>query len=247
MRNENLLYGELADWWHLMSRVEDYEEEAEIYETVLRTHAQKPLETLLEIGSGGGNNAYFMKRALQLTLVDLSADMLRQSRGINPECEHAQGDMRSLRLDREFDAVFIHDAIDYMLTLEDLRLAIETAYIHCRPGGLALFAPDYLLETFQPETDCGGHDGAERGMRYLEWTWDPDPNDSRYTTDYVYLLRHADGSMETKHDRHLGGLFPRRTWLQILAETGFRAHILPLEHSEVEPGVHWLFVGQKAS
>ena len=31
------------------------------------------------------------------------------SRSINPECEHVQGDMRTLRLGREFDAVFVHD------------------------------------------------------------------------------------------------------------------------------------------
>ena len=36
----------------------------------------------------------------------------------------------------------------YLTTERDLGLAIETAYIHCRPGGAALFAPDYVRETF---------------------------------------------------------------------------------------------------
>jgi hypothetical protein len=38
----------------------------------------------------------------------------------DPECEHLQGDMRELRIDRTFDAVFVHDAIAYMTTEEDL-------------------------------------------------------------------------------------------------------------------------------
>ena len=48
-----------------------------------------------------------MKRDFEMTLSDLSAEMLEVSRGINPELRHIQGDMRSLRLDGpKFDAVF---------------------------------------------------------------------------------------------------------------------------------------------
>ena len=32
-------------------------------------------------------------------------------------------------------------AIDYMTTAEDLARAVTTAFVHCRPGGVALFAP----------------------------------------------------------------------------------------------------------
>jgi hypothetical protein len=46
--------------------------------------------------------------------------------------------MRAVRLDRRFDAVFIHDAIDDMVSLEDLRSAMVTAYEHLRPGGIVL-------------------------------------------------------------------------------------------------------------
>ena len=35
-----------------------------------------------------------------MTLVDLSEEMLAVSRELNPECEHLQGDMRTLRLGR---------------------------------------------------------------------------------------------------------------------------------------------------
>jgi trans-aconitate methyltransferase len=81
-----------------------------------------------------------MKAAFtSVTLVDLSPEMLRMSRRINPDCEHLHGEMRSIRLGRMFDAVFIHDAIDYMTTVGDLRQAVETAFVHLKPGGMALF------------------------------------------------------------------------------------------------------------
>jgi hypothetical protein len=81
-------------------------------------------------------------------------------------------------LGREFDSVFIHDAIVYMTTTYDLRSAVKTAYVHLKPGGAALFEPDYVRETFKPSTRHGGHDGKDRALRYLEWTYDPDPGAS---------------------------------------------------------------------
>ncbi len=60
--------------------------------------------------------------------------MLAVSLRLNPECESVEGDMRTVRLGRQFDCVFIHDAIVYMTTGADLRRAIQTAFVHCEPG-----------------------------------------------------------------------------------------------------------------
>jgi Methyltransferase domain len=240
------LYDQLAAWWPLMSAPADYREEAEAYGRLLLSAGDLPADSLLELGSGGGNNASHLKgRFRRMTLVDPSPGMLECSRAINPECEHIQGDMRTVRLDRLFDRVFIHDAIVYMTTHDDLRRALETAFVHCRPGGAALFAPDHVRENFRPSTDCGGHDGPDRGIRYLEWTWDPDPGDSTYAVEYAYLLREADGDVRVEHDRHLEGLFSRAEWLRILEQVGFRAEAVPIEHSELEPGSYEVFVASK--
>ena len=240
------LYTDLASWWPLMSAPADYEEEATFYMHTLQDAAGAPIRTMLELGSGGGNNALFMKHHVsELVLTDLSDGMLVVSRALNPECEHVQGDMRTIRLGRTFDAVFVHDAITYMATEADLRHAIETAAVHCRPGGVALFAPDHLTETFQPGTDCGGHDGPDgAGLRYLEWTWDPDPTDSSTTTSYTYVLRSPDGTVRVEHDLMQEGLFPRATWLRLLDEAGFDARPVRFDHSEIEPGSYEIFVAR---
>jgi SAM-dependent methyltransferase len=240
------MYGELAGWWPLLSAPSEYAEEAEIYRRLLVEAADRPPLTLLELGSGGGSNAAHLKAHFELTLVDLSPGMLEVSRTENPECEHVQGDMRTVRLGRTFDAVFVHDAVMYMTSEEDLRRAIETASVHCRPGGAVLFAPDQLRETFRTGTDWGGHDGDGRAARFLEWTWDPDPLDTTYTVDYAYLLREADGSVRVEHDRHVEGLFPRATWLRLLSEAGFQARAVPVELPELEPGSYELFVATRA-
>ena len=215
-----LLYWDLADWFHLLTAPEEYAEEAAVYQDELSRAAASPPETLLELGSGGGNNAFHLKSRFRCTLTDLSPAMLEVSRRINPECEHVAGDMRSLRLGRVFDAVLVHDAVMYLTSEAELRQAMETAFVHCRPGGAALFAPDYVRETFAPRTDHGGHDGEGRSLRYLEWTWDPDPSDSTYFADFAYLLREG-RELRAVSDRHVEGLFPRGTWKRLLEDVGF--------------------------
>jgi SAM-dependent methyltransferase len=236
------LYSSLAGWFHLLTAPADYEEEAAFFRKLLAGSSKDARLSVLELGSGGGNNASHLKAHFQMTLVDISPEMLELSRSINPECEHIQGDMRSLRLGRLFDAVFLHDAVSYIVTEEDLAAAIATAYEHCRPGGRAVFAPDYVRETFHPSTDHGGHDGTDRGMRYLEWTWDPDPADSTYIVDFAYLLREPDGSVSVVHDRHEEGAFPRDVWLSLLGKAGFRPELVPFTHSEVPMGAE-VFLG----
>jgi SAM-dependent methyltransferase len=240
------LYDELAAWWPLFSPPEDYEEEAAFYGHQLIEAGDAPCRSLLELGSGGGNNASFLQsRFERLVLVDPAPGMLAISRRLNPNAEHVLGDMRTLRLGRLFDRVLIHDAICYMTTQADVRRAIETAYVHCRPGGAALFAPDHVRENFHSGTDHGGTDDGARGVRFVEWTWDPDPDDETYTVDYAILLRDADGHVTVEHDRHVEGLFSRATWLAMLANVGFEARCVPFDHSELEPGAYEVFVGRK--
>ena len=115
------LYDALADWWPVISPPSGYAEEAALYVDMIRGAARGPIREVLELGSGGGNNASHMKRAFTLTLVEPADRMRELSRALNPECEHVSGDMRDIRLGRVFDAVFVHDAVMYMTTEIDLR------------------------------------------------------------------------------------------------------------------------------
>src|SRR5690606_10032863 len=156
----NVFYSELAPWWPLISPLGDYEHEAQEVMRLIGERCENA-NTLLELGSGGGHNAFYLKRRFNLTLTDLSQDMLDVSQKINPECEHVRGDMRNMDLARNFDVVFTHDAVDYMTTEVDLLAALTTAHRHLRPGGIAVFIPDHVQERFEPGTECGGSDGPD--------------------------------------------------------------------------------------
>jgi SAM-dependent methyltransferase len=238
------LYSELAPWFHLLTHPKDYAEEADFTERVIDAAIDGEARTLLELGSGGGNNASYLKRRFDCTLTDLSPQMLELSRSINPECEHLEGDMRTLRLGRTFDAVFVHDAIAYITTEDDLRATIETAAAHVRPGGVVVLTPDTTTERLRGGTESGGHDGDDgRSLRYLMWTHEPEPTATTYDVDFAILLREEGGPTRVEHDRHVVGVFPESTWRRLIDDAGLEL---------VQPGVedpdeheHVVFVARK--
>lgn len=221
MPGDYRLYTELADWWPLISPPEEYTQEAAHLAAVFAA-ATPPVREVLDLGSGGGHVAAHLKGRFALTLVDQSEEMLAVSRRLNPECEHVRGDMRTVRLGRAFDAVLVHDAVDYMTGEDDLRQVIETAFAHCRPGGLGVFVPDYTAETFRAASGGGGgRDAAGRQASFREWAWDPNPADEWIQVEYEFTLRAADGSVQVVREAHRLGAFRRDTWLRLLADAGF--------------------------
>jgi SAM-dependent methyltransferase len=233
------LYSHLAHWWPLMSGPSHYvEEAADLLPRLLGDESRAPARTLLELGSGGGSLAFHFKRRLTLTLTDISPGMLDVSKHVNPECEHIQGDMRSLDLGRQFDRVLVHDAIMYATDPDALRATLRTAARHCRPGGIVALVPDCVRETFEPSTESGGDDAPDgRGMRYLEWSWDPDPDDCTFDVAYAFILREPNGQVSVELDRHQEGIFARADWLAWCQEAGVDTH------SEIDPWNRDVFIG----
>jgi SAM-dependent methyltransferase len=244
------LYSELAAWWPLMSPPPDYVEEAADLLPLLRGEGDPPhppeaaRPTLLELGCGGGSLASHLKQDFTLTLTDISPGMLDVSRQVNPECEHVEGDMMSLDLGRTFDRVLVHDAIMYATTPDAVRATLHTAARHCRPDGLVVVVPDCVKETFEPETEHGGEDapgGRGRALRYLMWTWDPDPTDCTFEVIYAFALRDADGCVTVEQDHHREGVFPRADWLAWFAGAGLDPRI------HVDPWARDVFIARKRS
>lgn len=216
------IYGDLASWWPLLSPPSHYVEEAADLLPSLLSAAVLPATSVLELGCGGGSLAWHFKQHMQLTLSDISPQMLAISQSVNPECDHVLGDMRTLDLGRLFDRVFVHDAIMYMTDEASVRAVLATARRHCRRGGAAMIVPDHVKETFEPDSSSGGEDHPDgRGLRYLEWSWDPDPADETFEVAYAFLLRASDGTTSVDTDRHQCGLFPRASWMDWIRQAGF--------------------------
>lgn len=217
----NRLYDDLAYLWPLLSPPEEYAEEAGHWRTTLRELLGPGRHSVLELGVGGGHNLSHLTADFEVTAVDSSEGMLAHSRKLNPSVTHHLGDMRSTRLGRRFAAVLIHDAIDYMLTEEDLSATLATAAAHLEPGGVLVMAPDHFLDSFQgPIVDHRTHSVGDTKLTYFEYAYDPDPADTTIVTIYTYFIQRG-GQLQVEHDRHITGIFPRWTWAGLMAEAGF--------------------------
>ena len=70
------MYEELANWWPLVSAPEEYAEEADLYASAIVAASDGTCRTVLELGSGGGNNASHLKQRFDLTLVEPSEGLV---------------------------------------------------------------------------------------------------------------------------------------------------------------------------
>lgn len=233
LHDQRRLYGDLSWTWPIISPPEDYIQEAEEFVRAIREHSRIEVKTLLDLGCGGGHNDNTLKKHFEVTGVDVSEAMLALARRLNPEVTYFLGDMRTVRLGKTFDAVIIADSIDYMLTVEDLRAAFVTAFVHLKPGGVFCTYAEVTAENFQQNrTHCSTRAQGDVEIVFVENCYDPDPTDTTYENTFVYLIRRG-GQLEIETDRHLGGIFELETWPALLREVGFEVQQMEFDEEGI--------------
>lgn len=218
---QNRLYNDLAWTWPIISPPSDYVEDADKTRGLLLKHSKIAIKTLLNLGAGGGHDDFGLKRYFAITGIDLSPAMLELARKLNPEATYLEGDMRTVRLDERFDAVFLGDAVNYMLTCEDLAAAFRTAYAHLKPGGVFITFVEQTPETFvQNKTKVTICRKDDVEIVFIENLYDPDPSDTTCEDTFVYLIRRG-GKQQIEVDHHISGIFGLQIWLDLMTEAGF--------------------------
>lgn len=247
-KQEPAIYGELADWFPLLTPPEDYAEDAAQILALLRATSTREVRTVLELGSGGGHLASQIRAAdpsVVLTLVDRAPAMLAASARLNPQVEHVHGDMFEVRLGRTFDAVLVHDAASHVLSPGEADALARTCRAHLEAGGVAVICPDHVADSFSPAVGDGGIDAVDgtRGLRYVQRDHDPDPDDDSYLAELdIELREHGPGgtTVRTVRDRLVLGMLPRPVWTDALEAVGFvSARWVPLASREDSDGA-WM-------
>jgi len=235
-KDEQRLYSDLAWTWPIISPVEDYIEETELFSKLIREHSKIEVKTLLHLGCGGGHNDYTFKKHFKVISVDISEDMLTLAKKLNPEVNYQYGDMRTIRLEERFDAVTILDSINYIRTVEALQKTFITAYEHLKPGGVFLTFVEKIAGQFkQNDTNYSTHTKDNIEITFIENYYDPEASDTSYETTFIYLIR-VGGKLEVHTDQHLCGIFKLETWLELLKATGFEVEQVKFTHSTFTEG-----------
>lgn len=121
----------------------DYEGECDLLERIFAEYGSGEVRSILDLGCGTGNHALpLARRGYEVVGVDRSEAMLDRARAKEAagSVSFELGDVRDLRLGREFDAVLILFAVlGYQLSNDEVLAALRTARAHLPPGGLLLF------------------------------------------------------------------------------------------------------------
>jgi SAM-dependent methyltransferase len=219
--NQQRLYKDLSWLWPIVSPPEDYIDETDYYSAVINKHAGFEVKSVLNLGCGGGHHDYTLKKHFNVTGIDTGESMLKLARNLNPEVSYIEGDMRNLQIDGVFDAVTIFDSINSMLTENDLAAVFTTAYIYLKPDGVMLTMTEMTKENFhQNRMSCSTHVKDDIEITFIENYFDSNPGDTICEMTLVFLIRQG-GRLKIENDRHLVGIFRKRTWLDTLVKAGF--------------------------
>lgn len=142
------VFNSYAYYYDLLYKDKDYDAEARFISGLLAHHVSGAKE-VLELGCGTGAHAAILaKTGLTVHGVDLSSDMLalanKRKASLSPEIADRlafdQGDVRTVRIGKKFDAVIsLFHVMSYQPENHDIRAALLTAKEHLRPGGVFIF------------------------------------------------------------------------------------------------------------
>ena len=218
-----------AEHYDLFYQHKDYEAECTFVEAVFQRFAGQPVRSILDLGCGTGGHALRLaQRGYVVTGVDRSAAMLAEARqeaersGITrtrgqaewsgQRLEFFSGDVRSLHLDKTYDAAIMMFAVlSYQTTNDDLAAAFACVRRHLTPGGLLVadfwYGPAVLAQRPNDRVQEWSEQGA-RLLRIVRSRLDV----SRQTVEVRYtVLRLQDDLLQAETDEahDMRFLFPQ--------------------------------------
>ncbi len=147
------MYQKLAEFYDAIYSWKDYANETTRLVEFVEAHAQRPVQTLLDVACGTGAHLAYLRNYFQVEGVDIEPEMLRLARQRVPGVPLTQGDMADFELGRTFDVVTcLFGSIGYVKTLKRLHLAVANMARHANSGGLVLVEPWIMPERFQVGT-----------------------------------------------------------------------------------------------
>jgi SAM-dependent methyltransferase len=178
---------------------------------------------LLDVACGTGKSFLpMLARGYEVTACDLSPAMVDVARDkIAGEAEVFVADMRELPAVGEFDLITcLDDAVNYLLSEEDMRAAIDGMAANLRPGGLLVFDVN-TLATYR--RTFGADAAAEAGGAFFCWRGDapPEIRPGIEAGAWVEVFRErADGLWERTRSRHEQRHHPRASIEAAIADAG---------------------------
>lgn len=127
-----------SKYYDLLYKDKDYKLESEYVSSLIKAYNSNA-KTILELGCGTGRHASFLiKNGYNILGIDLSETMLEYAKRLDVPCQI--GDVRTFRINRQFDAVIsLFHILSYQTTDEDVINFFNTVKYHLVKNGIIIF------------------------------------------------------------------------------------------------------------
>jgi SAM-dependent methyltransferase len=173
---------------------------------------------LLDVACGTGKSFVpMLERGYEVAGCDISPAMVAEARDKAPDAEILVADMRDLPWSGDFDLVTcMDDAVNYLLTTEDLRAAVASMAGALRPDGILIFDSN-TVATYR--SDFAESFDVEAGDTVFHWRGEASPDTEPGALVAATMTIDAPGV--TTESRHVQRHWPVATLREACLEAGF--------------------------
>jgi SAM-dependent methyltransferase len=210
MRNDHLPFEIYANYYDLIYKNKNYENECDFVEAVFHKYSEKRISRVLDVGCGtGGHSIPLAKRGYSVVGIDRSLPMIEHARekiGSLSNIVFQLTDITDKKFfpEKNFDAVIsMFAVIDYQTTNRDVKIAIENVHKVLVTGGLFIcefwYGPAVL--NLRPETRISQIVSNEhRLIKIAQPT--VSTNFNLVTVDYNLLVIHDNKLVQEIKEKH---------------------------------------------
>ena len=217
------MYNALAPFYARLNADVDYEAIAARLDAIFRTHFERRVDSVLDLGCGSGNITIpLLKRGYDMIGVDISEEMLAQAREKDKEGRvlWLKQDMRALELYGTVEAVVSTlDCINHLTRTSDVRACFSLVHNYLVPGGLFVFDVNSRRK-FEEVYGSRAYILEEEGV-LCAWQNFYSAKTHICRFDLSLFFENADGLYERFDTVSRERMYPIKTLSRLLKESGF--------------------------
>jgi ubiquinone/menaquinone biosynthesis C-methylase UbiE len=218
------MYEQFAKYYDSIYKWKDYKSESVKLRELIKKYKTSRGKEMLDAACGTGNHIQFLKKHYNITGYDLDKYMLGIARKKFPDLKLVLGDMRTFKLNKQFDVIVcLFSAIGHLKTYANLEKAVRNFSCHLKPGGVMIIEPFVSKEQFLD------------GLLHADYVKEPDLKIARMCIsrrkgrigifDFNFLVGEK-SKIKYFIDRQYLGMFEIKKVLSIMKKSGLKAKYL---------------------
>ena len=243
---EEQLYNKFAGYYDKIYEKLDHKRESEFIKWAVKEHGDSESNVLLDIACGTGRHAHFLKDNFEILGIDINKEMLKIAQEKVPDVEFITGDMKKLDLGRKFDVVIcMFSAMNYNVTVEELKLTLTNFYGHLNKGGVLIFDLGMNKENWV-DGHLSVHTVVDKDLKLARISKAHLEN-GVLNSNFIFLVK-ENGKVDFDIDEHKLGIFEIKKVDELMENIGFKTFIYSNfkdEIYEIGNGERPVFVGVK--